>query len=941
MYPEKKIFFILLYLLVSMGAHAQLFGGNPPSIKWKQVNTPASRVIFPPGLDSTAERVANIISYLDKTTRNTIGNRTKKINLVLQNQTTISNAYVALGPYRSEFFLTHLQNSFVLGSLPWPDQLAIHEFRHVQQYNNFNVGLSKFFHILFGQEGQALANNAAIPNWFFEGDAVFNETNVSYQGRGRLPFFFKAYRSLWQANKKYSWMKLRNGSYKDFIPDDYALGYLLVAFGREKYGDEFWKNVAHDAASYKGLFYPFQQAIKKYSGENFVSFRNNALNYFSNYLTEGSPGKITHQLNHSHFKNEEYPALTNDNSIVLVKSSYKHIPAFIIRKGNEEKKIRAKDISPDNHFSFTNGKIVYATYRPDIRWGYRDYSDLNILNTLTGKQYMLTKHSKYFSPDINADGSKVIAVQVSPDGRTALHLLDATNGTIIFSVPNPHNLFYTYPKFYEADKIISAVRDTSGQMCLAITSLTDGTTDYLTPFSYNVIGFPCLLHDTIYFSASHGNDDRLFAYIIPNKQLYTTETGREEGVGYYQPSANNNYIAWSTYTADGFRLQQMKTADITWKSIKPEYLQENSSNFGSTAINKTNAKLLYAAPHENLPVTKYSKATRIVNFHSLEPTADDPDYTLTLISENILNTLQSQVSFTYNRTEEYKKIGFSTIYGALFPYLSAGVDYTIDRRGRYHGKRVYWNELEPRAGINVPLNFSRGRSLIFLNFGTDFIYNRSNFKGVYKDTIGNNSYSYTSNFLSFTHQLQKARQNIFPRFAQTLSLSYKRALTHYESSQFVANGNLYLPGFFSNHNLVLNGAYLRKDTVGQLNFSNGFPFSRGYTAENLHEMIKWGVNYHLPLLYPDAGFANIVYLLRVRSNLFYDHTHVNDFFSNAAPFKANFRSTGAEIFFDTKWWNEEEVSFGVRYSYLLDDDIFGGIAKNRWELILPVNLLKQ
>ena len=144
-----------------------------------------------------------------------------------------------------------------------------------------------------------------------------------------------------------------------------------------------------------------------------------------------------------------------------------------------------------------------------------------------------------------------------------------------------------------------------------------------------------------------------------------------------------------------------------------------------------------------------------------------------------------------------------------------------------------------------------------------------------------------------------------------------------------------------NHNIVLNGAYLRKDTVGQLNFSNGFPFSRGYTAENLHEMIKWGVNYHLPLLYPDAGFANIFYLSRVRGNLFYDHTHVNDFFSNVTRFTANFRSTGAEIFFDTKWWNEAEVSFGIRYSYLLDDDLFGGIKKYRWELILPVNLLKQ
>jgi hypothetical protein len=174
-----------------------------------------------------------------------------------------------------------------------------------------------------------------------------------------------------------------------------------------------------------------------------------------------------------------------------------------------------------------------------------------------------------------------------------------------------------------------------------------------------------------------------------------------------------------------------------------------------------------------------------------------------------------------------------------------------------------------------------------------------------------------------------------------VNLRYKRALTHYEGSQFVATGNLYLPGIITNHSIIINGGYLRKDTAGQLNFSSGFPFSRGYTSENLHEMIKWGINYHLPLLYPDAGVANILYLSRIRGNLFYDDTHVNDFFANARRFVANFRSTGAEIFFDTKWWNEAEVSFGLRYSHLLDEDLFGGISRNRWELILPVNLLKQ
>src|SRR5678816_3069728 len=128
---------------------------------------------------------------------------------------------------------------------------------------------SKAFYIAFGQEGQALANSLSIPDWFFEGDAVYQETLLSDQGRGRLPFFFNDYRSLWASKKNYSWMKLRNGSLRDFVPDHYRLGFMMVAYGREKFGDTIWKQITHDAARYRGLFYPFQRAVKRYTGKSY------------------------------------------------------------------------------------------------------------------------------------------------------------------------------------------------------------------------------------------------------------------------------------------------------------------------------------------------------------------------------------------------------------------------------------------------------------------------------------------------------------------------------------------------------------------------------------------------------------------------------------------------------------------------------------------------
>jgi hypothetical protein len=105
-------------------------------------------------------------------------------------------------------------------------------------------------------------------------------------------------------------------------------------------------------------------------------------------------------------------------------------------------------------------------------------------------------------------------------------------------------------------------------------------------------------------------------------------------------------------------------------------------------------------------------------------------------------------------------------------------------------------------------------------------------------------------------------------------------------------------------------------------------------------MYRFGFNYHIPLAYPDWGFGNMVYFLRIRANLFYDYTKVLDFFTNGNKFQPQYRSYGTEIYFDTKWWNQLPLSFGIRYSRLIDPD-FEGRGPNQWEFILPLNLLSR
>jgi hypothetical protein len=97
-------------------------------------------------------------------------------------------------------------------------------------------------------------------------------------------------------------------------------------------------------------------------------------------------------------------------------------------------------------------------------------------------------------------------------------------------------------------------------------------------------------------------------------------------------------------------------------------------------------------------------------------------------------------------------------------------------------------------------------------------------------------------------------------------------------------------------------------------------------------------NYHMPLVYPDWGFANILYLQRVRANAFYDFTKV---YSRNKKASADQRSYGAELFVDTRWWNQYPLTFGFRVSRVLDYDQYDGFRGTRYEIVLPVSILPK
>ncbi|MES1223828.1 MAG: hypothetical protein ABUT20_50500, partial [Bacteroidota bacterium] len=399
----------------------------------------------------------------------------------------------------------------------------------------------------------------------------------------------------------------------------------------------------------------------------------------------------------------------------------------------------------------------------------------------------------------------------------------------------------------------------------------------------------------------------------------------------------NGKAVASRFTADGYQLKEIDVSASSLKEISETASQETPVKYANDNGNIQPNVALQNTPDRNFTESRYRKGTRLINFHSWRPYYEDPDFTFSLYGENVLNTFQTELFYHYNQDEKTNGVGFNAVYGALFPYINFGTEYTFDRTDTVKGKNVSWSQLDTKIGLSVPLNFSKGQTFKYLTIGTNYVLRNEFIKGAAKGDFDNVNFSYLHHYITWQHTIQSARQHIYPRLGYTLSVNHRYAIGNYSGYQFIGQSSVYLPGFFPTHNIVFTSAFQQRDTSAAL-FSNAFAGARGYDDYYFSRMWRLSANYHFPLLYPDWGFGHILYIQRIRANAFYDFSKV---YSKDKTISRNLRSVGGEMYFDTRWWNQYALTFGVRYSHLLDANVVGAVQSNVIELILPTSIIPR
>ncbi len=926
------------YCFLVLGWTNAQTGPHPANIKWQQINMPEVRVIFPQGFEQQGLRVANMIDYMERNNKRSIGEKSQKLELVLHNQTIVPNGFVGIAPFKSEFFATPPQSANILGTVDWLDGLTIHEYRHALQFSNAKVGLTKLLYFLQGDNGWGLAAGASIPNWFWEGDAVVAETALTNGGRGRAPFFSLEQRALLLNDRVYAYQKARNNSFKDLVPNHYRLGYIMSLYARKEFGNDILKTVFENGARYKPLFYSFSNALK-----NSIGLRTNEL-YRVAY--RAAKEKWQAQISHLELSSIEpiktkasktvtsyrFPYQLKDSSIICLKNSFTKTDALVKIENGEEKVLCEVGFHIEKYLSFTGSKAVWTEYEKDPRRSKKNYSNIVYYDLQTQKKIRLTSNTRLFSPDFSHSGGRIIAVHITPEQQNSLVLFNAKTGAEINRIPNPENYFLAFPKWSEKDSDIVFIAKHRSRLAIFKFNFIERDFQQLTDWTHHTISDLFIQGDEVFFTSSFSGIDNIYKTDLGGSKRIEQLTSVRIGAFFPSVSIDGKSLIFSEFTDRGYQLSKLGLENNNARETGIKIVEPNQQNhYLINSLFEEGGNILDKIPNKNHDIKRYKGFFKSIKLHSwnLTPSVSLP--TLDIQMDNMLEDFSMNIIGGYNFNEASPVYVAAVTYGKWYPLIT-GFAALSNRSAFYTTEKdslaiQRFDQTSIGGGLTIPLSWNKGNYATSFRASANYIRRNINDAFFDEENIPNRAINTIQIGINWLNIKRTAYQNVGPRWGQGLTIGYNQAGKGNKEPKFNLGASLYLPGIGANDNLKLEAAYQRELLKNNYQFSDGFEYPRGYNAPLNDEFIRFSADYQFPLAYPDWGIWNITYFKRIRLDLFFDYgigkidfIHFRE--GNLVDRKDHYNSLGLEVIFDNHFWNELPVSFGLRNSFRLRDKAY-------------------
>jgi hypothetical protein len=948
---KEKLTLVLIFIPLWLGGQFYSQGEDPSFVKWDQIQTDNFKLIYPRDFYKEANRFANLLEYYRPYTSSSLNHSPSKIPVLIHTQSIRSNGFVSWAPKRMEIVALPDQGQF---NQDWLELLALHEYRHVVQIDKCRQGITFGLSWFFGEMITG-ATSAYMTRWFLEGDAVVTETALSSTGRGRLPSFDMELRAAnLDSMKNFTYDQVFMGSYKYSVPNLYQYGYHMVSYARIKNGPGFWSRAIDYAARNPYLLAPLSLYCMKQTGMNREKLYNHAMDsvrYIWQEKKEKRPENDCVSIiskPSKHFRQYKWPQPLSDKSIIALKTGIDLLDQIVhIDSSGNEKRLHVIGNSTGLDLSASDNYVIWDEVVGDPRWEGRSYSVIKSLAMHTGKEKTLGRKTRYFSPDILSDESKIVAIEADKNNNNFLIVLQFPRGNLLCRIPSPENRTLQYPRWINPRQVL-LVAFNGKEKSLERVNIETGEWEILFRAGNMDIAEPACWKDYILFRASYGGTDNVFA--LDKKGTIFQVTSAPFGAFYPSVTSDSSNLAYSNYTSNGFELVEIPLDTSRWI----QWLPQNGSAFHFPWPKKLQEQEPAITDRESAPFrfydkTRYRKATHLFKFHSWLPFFLDLDENnLSLdyktvkpgfiaFSQNLLSTALTTLSYRYDHGYHIFKSSFT--YRGWYPVFNctAEIGGPVEVLPYPEGidiPEIRSERKEFMAKIYVPLFFSQNKYFKLLQPQLEYEWSNT----LYYNKIFKNGIGFLHGRLYFYRYLKYTYRDLYPKWGQYFSFSFTGSPG--DEDQFgkmgSAQASFYFPGIVNHHSFNIIVGYQKQWPLHFYLPVNNIPFPRGFKNFVSEEFSRFSVNYSFPFFYPEYSLSWFLYVQRLKANFFYDFSYGEKIqtIKNGilTPYTGKYSSTGIELYMDFHLFRTLfPLQAGIRYSYM------PGSGTHDIELLFSVN----
>ncbi len=893
------ILVLLLCSVFSASGQYYSWGGSPASVRWRSMRTPDVRMIYPSGGGRLASRM---LFYMD-TVRRSVGygfdRGPMRIPVVMHTGNMVSNGIVMWAPKRMDIIAAPSIDTY---SEPWLKQIACHEYRHAVQYNNINRGMIRILGYLLGQQAP-LVGLVQIPIWYIEGDAVMAETQMSAFGRALQPSFTLRYRALggiprrrWQIDRWFC------GSYRHEVPDHYQLGYQIVRYSQCRYGVGMWNDVIRYSARNPYMINPKAVRLRRRYGTNVGRLMRDAFAQlyarWDSLPQRASSARIISPGVRC-YTEYSYPQVTDDGRIVALHKDMDDYGSIVLVSADTGAKRRlAHTGAVSTRPALCGGRLYWTEYRRSTLYDQMVYSSLCTLDMSTRKRGVVRSTDNVLYPTPTDDG--VFCVDYRQDGTYGIRrIVEMERAVVLPDTVSVHGLAWD-----DVTGGLYFIGLSDGGMWLGSADTESGAWRAVTPARHITLSSLRAGGGRLYFgSIASGLDEAHMLDLASMTQWRVTDS--RFGSFYASPFHGGDSVAVAAYTEDGYMLAVQRLDSLF--AVPDAVLPANAVNAPLPQWKAVRMDSIVAPAGLSYPGRRFGKVPHLFNIHSWAPVEFDPYEVMseaggfygagvTVMSQDLLSSCSGYLSYGYS-ARGGSRMRLRMEYSGLGPHIGISAQWGGGKAVMYDADTLLarpaaGHYLDVSAYVSVPMLLSGGYHIRRLTPAVDYTYNNGYTvrdgkyaRGVHRLTAS----------LQFSDYVRQAVRDFLPRWGYVVRATVT-------ASPFVRDFRTlagiyaagYLPGAFAHHSVLVRANYQRDFGGGRYGFRRKELFPRGFIYDfSAERFVAASLDYQLPLCYPDWGIPSVVFIKRIRLDVWGDWAGARMYGRSR-----DFCSWGGEFIFD-------------------------------------------